>query len=240
MMEDRPLVLKRFPNGIDGESFYQQNAADTSPAGVRVENIETDGGEKQPRIVGGDLLTLLYTIQLGAISVDPWHSRIQSLDLSDYTIIDLDPGPRANFERVVQVARWVKEVIDGFGLHGAIKTSGSRGLHIYLPLPPGHPNEAATLVAQMIATRVAEAHPKEATIERFVKARGARNGLRRLPPEHSGKNRGWRLLRAGEPGAMVSTPLEWNELNDDLDPRDFTSGMLPSVLKRLEISGAKR
>jgi bifunctional non-homologous end joining protein LigD len=117
---DRPLVLKRFPNGIDGESFYQQKASETTPAGVRVEIIETDGGEKQPRYIGGDLLTLLYTIQLGAISVDPWHSRVQSLEYADYTIIDLDPGTRANFGRVFQVARWAKEVIDGFGLNAAI------------------------------------------------------------------------------------------------------------------------
>ncbi len=170
---DRPLVLKRFPNGINGESFYQQKASDTTPPEIRVETIETEGGEKQPRYVGADLLTLLYTVQLGAISVDPWHSRVQSLEYADYTIIDLDPGPRANFGRVVQTARWAKEVIDAFGLHAAIKTSGSSGLHIYLPLPPKTPNEAATLVAQMIATKVAESHPKEATIERFVKARGA-------------------------------------------------------------------
>src|SRR5678809_84579 len=98
---------------------------------------------------------------------------ISDREYADYTIIDLDPGPRANFARVVQAARWAKEVIDGFGLHAAIKTSGSAGLHIYLPLPPKTPNEAATIVAQMIATKVADAHPKEATIERFVKSRGA-------------------------------------------------------------------
>ena len=82
-------------------------------------------------------------------------------------------GPRANFARVVQVARWAREVIDGFGFHAAIKTSGSTRLHTYLPLPPRKPNEAATLVAQMIATKVAAAYPKDATVERSVKARGA-------------------------------------------------------------------
>src|SRR5712671_2945837 len=111
-IQDRPLVLKRFPNGIDGEAFYQHKAAESTPPGVRVEVIKTDGADKETRIIGGDLLTLLYTIQLGAISVDPWHSRVQSLEYADYTIIDLDPGPRANFSRVVQVARWVKDVID--------------------------------------------------------------------------------------------------------------------------------
>ena len=223
-IQDRPLVLKRFPNGIDGESFYQQKAAENTPPEVRVEEIVTDGGEKQPRYIGGDLLTLLYTIQLGAISVDPWHSRLPDLQYADYTIIDLDPGPRANFERVIQIARWTKEVIDGFGLNAAIKTSGSRGLHIYLPLPPRTPNDAATIVAQLIATKVAEAHPKEATIERFVKARGPAAVYVDYLQNIQGKTVAGPYCVRAKPGATVSTPIEWSELKDDLDPRDFHLG----------------
>ena len=223
-IQNRPLVLKRFPNGVNGESFYQHKASETTPPEVRVEQIETGEVEKQPRIIGGDLLTLLYTIQLGAISVDPWHSRVQSLEYPDYTIIDLDPGPRANFARVVQIARWAKEVIDGFGLHAAIKTSGSTGLHIYLPLPPKTPNEAATLVAQVIATKVANGHPKEATIERSVKARGAGTVYVDYLQNIQGKTVAGPYCVRAKPGATVSTPLEWNELTEDLDPRDFHLG----------------
>ena len=233
-MQDRPLVLKRFPNGIDGESFYQQKAPERTPPEVRVETIETDGGERQPRIIGGDLFTLLYTIQLGAISVDPWHSRVQSLSYADYTIIDLDPGPRANFGRVVQVARWAKEVIDEFGLHGAIKTSGSTGLHIYLPLPPKTPNEAATLVAQMIATKVATTHPKETTIERFVKARGAATVYVDYLQNIQGKTVAGPYCVRAKPGATVSTPLEWGELKESLDPRAFN---LRNAAERFETAG---
>jgi bifunctional non-homologous end joining protein LigD len=232
-IQDRPLVLKRYPNGIDGESFYQQNAAETTPPGVRVEIIETDGGEKQRRYVGGDLLTLLYTIQLGAISVDPWHCRVQSLEYADYTIIDLDPGPRANFARVIQVARWAKEAIDGFGLNAAIKTSGSSGLHIYLPLPPRTPNEAATLVAQMIATKVAQSHPKEATIERSVKARGGATVYVDYLQNIQGKTVAGPYCVRAKPGATVSTPLKWSELTDDLDPRDFHIGNAPERFERI-------
>lgn len=223
-IQDRPVVLKRFPNGINGESFYQQKASENTPPDIRVEVIKTEGGERQPRIIGGDLLTLLYTIQLGAISVDPWHSRVQALEYADYTIIDLDPAPRASFARVVQVARWAKEVIDGFGLHAAIKTSGSTGLHIYLPLPPKTLNEAATIVAQMIATKVAEAHPKEATIERFVKARGAATVYVDYLQNIQGKTVAGAYCIRAKPEATVSTPLKWTELTDDLDPRDFHLG----------------
>ena len=231
---DRPLVLKRFPNGINGENFYQQKASETTPPGIRVEVIETDGGEKQPRYIGGDLLTLLYTIQLGAISVDPWHSRVQSLEYADYTIIDLDPGPRANFARVVQVAHWAKEVIDGFGLHAVIKTSGSTGLHIYLPLPPRTPNEAATLVAQLVATKIAVAHPKESTIERFVKARGAATVYVDYLQNIQGKTVAGPYCVRAKPGAPVSTPIAWTELTDDLDPRDFNLG---NAAERFEKTG---
>ena len=232
-VQDRPLVLKRFPNGIDGEAFYQHKAAESTPPGVRVEVIKTDGADKETRIIGGDLLTLLYTIQLGAISVDPWHSRVQSLEYADYTIIDLDPGPRANFGRVVQAARWAKEVIDGFGLHAAIKTSGSTGLHIYLPLPSNTPNDAATLVAQMIATKVADAHPKEATIERSVKARGAATVYVDFLQNIQGKTVAGPYCVRAKPGATVSTPLKWTELTDDLDPREFHLGNAAERFEKL-------
>ncbi len=227
VMKDRPLVLKRFPNGIDGKAFFQQNAGET-PEGVRVETIETQGGSTNLRIVGGDLYTLLYTVQLGAISVDPWHSRIQSLDFADYAIIDLDPGPRATFSRVIQVARWVKEALDKLDLHAALKTSGSSGLHVYLPLPPRAPNEAAMLVSQIIATRVAEAYPKVATVERSVKARGTTTVYVDYLQNIIGKTVAGAYSARANPDAMVSTPLAWDELTDDLDPRDFTIETAPA------------
>lgn len=227
VMKDRPLVLKRFPNGVEGEAFFQQNAGETPP-GVRVETIETQGGSTNLRIVGGDLYTLLYTIQLGAISVDPWHSRIQSLDFADYSIIDLDPGPRATFSRVVEVARWVKDTLDQLGLHAGLKTSGSRGLHIYLPLPPRTPNEAATIVAQIVATRVAAAYPKVATIERAVKARGATTVYVDYLQNIIGKTVAGAYAARANPDALVSTPLQWDELTNDLDPRDFTIETAPA------------
>jgi bifunctional non-homologous end joining protein LigD len=226
VMADRPLVLKRFPNGVTGPSFFQQNAGEV-PDVVRTETIHTQGGSTNLRIVGGDLATLLYTIQLGAVSVDPWHSRVSSLDHADYTIIDLDPGPRAPFSRVVEVARWAKEVMDSLGLHGALKTSGSSGLHIYIPLPPDTPNEAATLVAQIVATRVSEDHPKFATIERWVKSRGASQVYVDYLQNIIGKTVAGAYSARANPDAMVSTPLEWGELTDDLDPREFTIETAP-------------
>lgn len=230
---DRPLVLKRFPNGITGPSFYQQNAPDEAPEVVRVETIRNEKDLEQRRIIGGDLATLLYTIQLGAISVDPWHARVGALEYADYTILDLDPGPRATFARVLQVARWVQDELDILGLSGSAKTSGSSGIHVYVPLPPRTSEETAFLVAQLIATRVAGAHPREATIERSVKARPpAAVYVDYLQNIRAKTVAGVYSVRA-KPGATVSTPLRWSEVVPSLDPRSFTIETIPPRVRRL-------
>jgi bifunctional non-homologous end joining protein LigD len=222
VMADRPLVLKRFPDGIDGEAFYQQKAPANPPRGVRVETIQDADGDRVDRLVGGSLATLLYQVQLGTISVDPWHARVRSLGFADYSVIDLDPGPRAKFDRVVEVATWVKEELDRLGLHAAIKTSGSTGLHIFIPLPARTTNESALLIAQLVATRVANAHPKEATVERTVSERAKSSVYVDYLQNVLGKSVAAAYAVRARPGATVSTPLDWSELTSKLDPRDFT------------------
>ena len=222
VMQDRPLVLKRFPDGIDGEAFYQQKAPANPPNGVRVDTIEDADGDRVDRLVGGDLTTLLYQVQLGTISVDPWHARVETLGFADYSVIDLDPGPRAKFDRVVEVATFVKEELDRLGLRAALKTSGASGLHIFLPLPPRVSNEAALLVAQIVATRVATAHPKEATVERSVSARPKNAVYVDYLQNILGKSVAAAYAVRARAGATVSTPLEWKELTPKLHPDDFT------------------
>ncbi|HET7275294.1 MAG TPA: DNA ligase D [Longimicrobiaceae bacterium] len=232
-MHDRPLVLKRYPNGINGKSFYQQSAPDNVPEGVRVEILRSEDGQDQRRFVGGNLPTLLYTIQLGAISYDPWHSRVGALEVADYTVIDLDPGPEAPFRTVVEVARRVREEMDAVGLNGAVKTSGSSGLHIFLPLPPHTPLDAATLVAQILATRVAEHHPTIATVERMRRNRPPKAVYVDFLQNILGKTVAGVYAVRAKKGATVSTPLEWTELTDDLDLRDFTIETVPSRVARV-------
>ena len=219
---DRPLVLKRYPDGITGEAFYQQKAPDDPPEGVRVETVKDEGLTPAKRLIGGNLATLLYLVQLGAISVDPWHSRVGSIACADYSIIDLDPGPRAPFRRVVQVARWVKEELDELGLHASIKTSGSTGIHVYLPLAKNTPNDAARMVAEVVATRIAEKHPRQATIMRWVKQRPSGSIYVDYLQNIRGKTVATAYSLRARPEATVSTPLRWEELTDDLDPREFT------------------
>ena len=228
---DRPLVMKRFPNGVRGEAFYQQRAPAHTPDSVRVEKVSDKGLTTQNKLIGGDLATLLYLVQLGAISVDPWHSRQQSIQFADYAIIDLDPGPRAPFGRVVEVAQAVKSVLDELGLHAVPKTSGASGMHIVLPLGPRVPNDGARTLAQLVATRVAEEYPTIATVVRQVGAR--RRGA--IYVDYLQNIRGKTVAGVYSVRAQshptVSTPLTWSEVNDALDPTDFTVDTVPDRLR---------
>jgi bifunctional non-homologous end joining protein LigD len=230
-MLDRPLVMKRFPNGVKGKAFYQQKAPADAPSSVRVETVADEGMETADRLVGGDLATLLYLTQLGAISVDPWHSRVQSIQEADYAIVDLDPGPKAPFERIVEIALVVKEALDEFGLHGVPKTSGASGMHIALPLPPGVPNDGARMLAELVATRVAERRPKIATIERWVKSRPAGAVYVDFLQNIRGKTVAGVYSVRAQSTATVSTPLEWSEITEGLDPTAFTIDTVPERLR---------
>ena len=232
VMRDRPLVLKRHPDGIDGQAFYQQKAPDKVPPAVRVETIRNEQGEHQRRFIGGDLATLLYTVQLGAISVDTWHSRVPKLELADFTILDLDPGPKASFARVVEVAMLVKEELDALELTAVPKTSGSSGMHIVVPLRPGVSDETAVIAAQLIATRVAARAPSIATIERSVGARAPGAVYVDYLQNIRAKTVAAAYSVRARPGATVSAPLEWKEVDAKLDPRDLTIETVPDRLRR--------
>jgi bifunctional non-homologous end joining protein LigD len=226
---DRPLVMKRFPNGIDAPQFYQHRALDV-PRGVRTE-VVTYGGDTRPQMVGGDLLTLLYMAQLAAISQDPWFSRVQSPDEADYVAIDLDPMPDVPFSQVLDVARWVRDELKSLGAVGFPKTSGADGLHIYIPLQPGTPYEAGMLFCQIVATVVAQKHPKQATVERMVKNRGKHvyvDYLQNIP----GKTLATAYSARASEYAGVSTPLTWREVDEGVDREAFTIRTAPERLKR--------
>jgi bifunctional non-homologous end joining protein LigD len=220
VLDDRPLVMKRYPNGIAGAPFYQHRAPDKVPADVRIDRVNA-GSEIRPHLIGGGLATLLYTAQLGAISQDPWFSRVQTPGMIDHIAIDLDPPDGLPYRRVLDVARWVRDALVTVKATGFAKTSGAGGLHVYVPMPPQTTYETGWLFAQIIATMVAERHPKEATIERSVKARG-----RRIYVDYMQNALGKTLASAYSARASefagVSTPLTWDEVDEGVSPRDFT------------------
>jgi bifunctional non-homologous end joining protein LigD len=226
---DRPLVMKRFPNGVAAPPFYQHRI-DEAPKGVRIETVEVT--QKRQQIVGGDLTTLLYMTQLAAISQDPWFSRLQSVRFADYVALDLDPSSGVKFDRVLDVARAIRDELDRLGAVGVAKTSGADGLHIYLPLPPRTPYDAGLLLCQIVATVVSRKHPKIATVERSVRARGTRVYIDYLQ-NILGKTLATAYSARASDYAGVSTPLTWDEIDGGVQRQDFTIRTMPARLEKI-------
>jgi len=226
---DRPLVMKRFPNGVDAPPFYQHRAQDV-PAGVRVETVSV--AETRQQIIGGDLITLLYMTQLAAISQDPWFSRVQTVQSADYVALDLDPSEGVKFDRVLDVARAIRDELDTLGVVGVPKTSGADGLHIYIPLPPRTPYDAGLIFCQIIATVVAQKYPKIATVERSVRARGPRVYVDYLQ-NVLGKTLATAYSARASQYAGVSAPLAWKEVDAGIRREDFTIKTMPGRVKKV-------
>lgn len=230
-VDDRPLVMKRSPNGVEKPFFYQQRHPDPAPKGVRREMVtddpaDEDGGEE--RLIGGSLTTLLYMTQLAAISQDPWFSRASDPLHMDYAAIDLDPGDDATFRDIVDVALAVGEELDRLSIPNVPKTSGSAGMHIYIPLPKKTTYETGQLLCHLIATIVTSKLPKKATIERMVKKRNPKHIYVDYLQNILGKTLATAYSARASDYAGVSTPLAWKEVTHKLDPRDFTIRTAPA------------
>jgi bifunctional non-homologous end joining protein LigD len=235
---DRPLVMKRFPNGVGGMAFYQQRKRlEQPPPGVRIETIAggidpiLEGDEQ--RFIGGSLITLLYMTQIAAISQDPWFSRVQSPLDADYAAIDLDPDDHCPFSRVLEVARWVHDELETLRVPAVPKTSGSSGLHIYVPLPPGTSYQSGQLFCQIVATVVAARHPKVATVERTVRARPRGTVYVDFLQNILGKTLATAYSARASDFAGVSTPLTWEEVHEGVDPKDFTIKTAPARFRQV-------
>ena len=233
VMKDRPLVLKRYPDGAAGPMFFQQNAGAHVPDVVRVETIKTQEEGPKPRIVGGDLVTLLYTVQIGAIEVHPWLSRVGDIDAADRCLIDLDPGDDVPFSAVVVLAKGVRDIARKCGLPIAAKTSGSSGIHLVIPLPPRTSYADSAQLAMLVARAAAIQWPERATIERSVRARPAGTIYVDAMQNARGKSMASAYSVRAKPSATVSAPLRENELTSKLRTPAFTMRTMPARVSRL-------
>jgi bifunctional non-homologous end joining protein LigD len=232
-IDGRALVLKRYPDGVAGPMFFQQNAGDHVPDVVRVTTLDTVELGAKPRIVGGDLATLLYTVQLGAIEVHPWLSRVDDVDAPDRCLIDLDPGDDVSFADVAALARDVIRIAEACGLPVAVKTSGASGLHIVLPLPPRTSYETSAELAFGLAAAVVASNPATATVERGVKARPKKSIYVDALQNARGKSMAAPYSVRARPAASVSAPLRPRELTSRLRIEAFTVGNTPARLRRV-------
>jgi bifunctional non-homologous end joining protein LigD len=227
VVDGRPLVMKRYPNGINGQAFYQHRAPD--PLAPNIPTVSWPDDDVPSRIVGGSLKTLLYLTQLAAISEDPWFSKAATPHLVEDIAFDLDPMPGTSFDTVLDVARWLRDELEHVGVTGVPKTSGADGLHVYVRMPPKTTYEAGRIWAQIVATMVATKHPKVATVERTVSRRGAKVYVDYLQ-NIEGKTLACAYSARASAFAGASTPVSWDEVDEGFDRRDFTIQTLPDRL----------
>ena len=225
--------MTRFPDGIKGKSFFQKDAPVFAPEWLRTERMWSEDTQREiDYFVCDDLDSLLYIANLGTIPLHVWGSRIASLERPDWCILDLDPK-EAPFTDVVKVAKATKKLCDDIGLPAYIKTSGSTGLHVLIPMGRQVTYEQCRQLGGLLARVVAADLPDIATITRVVGKRGGRVYL------DYGQNGHGRLLVAPFsirplPGAPVSMPLKWSEVTPALEIGQFTIKNAPARMKRLK------
>lgn len=233
-LKNRPQSLNRFPNGINGSSFFQKDVdVDKIPSWLKTKKIYSESNKGYiDYLLCNDTATLLYMANLGCIEVNPWSSTIKSPENPDWMVIDLDPE-QVEFKKVAETAIVIKKILDRMEVECYCKTSGSRGLHIYVPLAARYDYETVKLFAKFIATNVNQEIPESTSITRQVQKRQHKIYLDYLQNNHGQTLVAPYSVRP-RPGATVSAPLEWNEVNKTLSPDQFT---IKTILKRLEKKG---
>ena len=231
-LEHRPLVLRRFPNGIEGESFYQKDIGEGAPEWIETVVIPSESRGRDTRYyVCNDLWTLLHLVNLGCIEQHPWPSRVDELERPDYVFFDLDPSEGYRFETVVKVARTFLKILAEIGAKAYPKTSGSRGIHIWLPLERDYGYDQARDFAQVVARIVHDAMPKETTLERTVEKRPKGTIYLDYLQNSYGKPLATAYTVRPRPLAPVSMPLAARELRKGLTPEKLTIETVPKRIK---------
>jgi bifunctional non-homologous end joining protein LigD len=233
-LKDRPESMNRFPNGIDAPSFYQKDVdVDKIPKWLKTKKIFSESNDADiDYLICNDKETLLYMANLGCIEMNPWNSTIKHIQNPDWLVIDLDPSGN-DFSPVIATALIVKEVLDELETECLCKTSGASGLHIYIPLGAQYDYDSIKILGELIAQEVHSRIPDITSMERSIKKRKNKLYIDFL------QNRRGQTLAAPysvrpKPGATVSTPLEWSEVNEKLHPSHFT---IQNVLNRFEKKG---
>ncbi|MFN8650601.1 MAG: non-homologous end-joining DNA ligase [Gemmatimonadales bacterium] len=230
-LKDRAMVMKRYPDGIRGDFFFMKRVPAGHPEWIETCEIEHPRAGLVPFPMVQDLASLLWMVNLGCIDLNPWYSRCDDTDRPDCLNFDLDPGD-APFGRVIDVALLLRETLEQLGMQPLVKTSGSKGIHVYIPIQRGPTQKQVWSVAKRLAWRLAEEHPKLITAE----YRKAKRPAGRVLVDYN-QNAWGRTLASiysvrPTAAASVSTPLRWREVEKGIAIADFTVKNVPARLKR--------
>jgi bifunctional non-homologous end joining protein LigD len=234
-LKDRPLVLRRYPNGISGEAFFQKDAAKETPEWIETVTIESENKNKPIRyIVASDRATLIYLTNLGCIDHNPWSSRYDDQEHPDYIFFDLDPTEGTPFATVTKLGRLLLEALEKFDLQAFTKTSGASGIHIFLPVDPRYTYEQARLLVEAIASIVGQKNPGLITSERTVARRPKGSVYVDAHQNSRGQSLASVYSARAFPHAPVSAPIKPGELGKELRPEKWN---IKSMLARIEKMG---
>jgi bifunctional non-homologous end joining protein LigD len=234
---NRPFTMKRYPHGIDGEVFFQKQAPKGMPEWIPTRRFTTHPREGGSRLVDFPLLNsvqaVLYMVQMNCIDMNAWYSRVDKPHRPDFVLFDLDPPEgEGAFALAIEVAHLIRELLDELGLPGYVKTSGADGIHVVAPITRRSTFEQTYQFAERASRLLERRHPGMVTTEWLKKKREG------VLVDH--RQNGWGKTIASvysvrpKPGAPVSTPLHWEELTEDVRPRDFT---MEVALQRVEERG---
>jgi bifunctional non-homologous end joining protein LigD len=236
-LKNRPFTMKRYPDGRDGNFFFQKDAPKHMPEWIARKAFRATSREsRQKRMIAyplvNDELALLWMVNMGCIDMNVWYSRVDKPERPDFVLFDLDPSPDVGFPEVVHVALLVKEVLDALELEGLPKTSGSDGMHVLVPIQRRYTFADTREFAEIVAKTLERTHRGLVTTEW---SKRKRRGVL-IDANQNGEGKTIASVYSVRPreGAPVSTPLRWDEVNEKLDPLDFTMDV---VLARLEQDG---
>ena len=235
-LEARPFTMRRYPDGIHGNAFFQKDAPKGMPEWISTARIQvtTRDRPRQRRWIQAPLvndeLALLWMVNMGCIDMNAWYSRVDKLDRPDFVLFDLDPSPDVGFEETVQVALYVKEALDALGLVSFPKTSSADGMHVLVPVERRHTYDETRRFSEIVAGAIARSYPKLATTQ-WSKAK-RRGVLIDANQNGEGKTIASVYSVRPRPGAPVSTPLRWDEVKQGLDPAQFTMEVVQQRIDR--------
>lgn len=234
-LKNRPLSLNRFPNGIEEQGFYQKDASDNIPDWIKTTQVYSESNDKYiDYIYCNDKATLAYLNNLGCIDLNTWNSSLPDLEHPDYLVLDLDPSKKNIFDDVIETALQVNEVLASIKIKGYCKTSGSTGIHIYIPMGGKYDFDQVKDFANILMKQVNEKLPKLTTLERSLQKRDDKKIYLDYLQNRTGQTLASAYSLRPKEGASVSMPLDWNELKKGLKPTDFN---IHNALDRIKEKG---